>query len=127
MTAGGAAREKVAAGEHDGTISGTPAYMAPEQLEGRPATIQSDLYALGPVMYELFTGKRAYDTRTVPERLREISSEIATPRWWSATSTRTAARQERFSGCAKSRSLFSTTTVSRQPIPPTLPSSRAAR
>jgi serine/threonine-protein kinase len=69
----------LAAGEDDGTISGTPAYMAPEQLEGQPATVQSDLYALGLVMYELFTGKRAHNARTLPERVREISSQITTP------------------------------------------------
>jgi hypothetical protein len=69
----------LAAGEDDGTISGTPAYMAPEQLEGQPATIQSDLYALGLVMYELFTGKRAHSARTLPERVRDITSEITTP------------------------------------------------
>ncbi len=69
----------LAAGEDDGTISGTPAYMAPEQLEGAPATIQSDLYALGLVMYELFTGKRAHNARTLPERLRDSSSQIRTP------------------------------------------------
>jgi Protein kinase domain len=69
----------LAAGEDDGTISGTPAYMAPEQLEGQPATVQSDLYALGLVMYELFTGKRAHSSRTMPERVRELSSQITTP------------------------------------------------
>ena len=69
----------LAAGEDDGTISGTPAYMAPEQLEGEAATVQSDLYALGLVMYELLTGKRAHNARTMPERIRDISSEIATP------------------------------------------------
>src|SRR5688572_7034892 len=69
----------LAAGEDDGTISGTPAYMAPEQLEGAPATVQSDLYALGLVMYELFTGKRAHNARTLPERLRDSSSQIRTP------------------------------------------------
>src|SRR5687768_2783926 len=69
----------LAAGEDDGTISGTPAYMAPEQLEGAPATIQSDLYALGLVMYELFTGKRAHNARTLPERMRDSTSEIKTP------------------------------------------------
>ncbi|HYO76268.1 MAG TPA: serine/threonine-protein kinase, partial [Thermoanaerobaculia bacterium] len=65
--------------ESDGTISGTPAYMAPEQLEGQPATVQSDLYALGLVMYELFTGKRAFNARSLMERARDISGEIATP------------------------------------------------
>jgi serine/threonine protein kinase len=37
---------------------GTPAYMAPEQFAGKDASIQSDLYALGLVLYEVFTGKR---------------------------------------------------------------------
>jgi serine/threonine protein kinase len=40
--------------------SGTPAYMAPEQLEGREVTMLSDIYALGLVLYEIFTGKRAF-------------------------------------------------------------------
>jgi hypothetical protein len=69
----------LAAGEDDGTISGTPAYMAPEQLSGEPATVQSDLYALGLVMYELFTGKRAHNARSLHERVRDITSEITTP------------------------------------------------
>jgi hypothetical protein len=69
----------LAAGEDDGTISGTPAYMAPEQLEGQQATVQSDLYSLGLVMYELFTGKRAHSARTMPERMRDLSSDIRTP------------------------------------------------
>jgi serine/threonine protein kinase/tetratricopeptide (TPR) repeat protein len=41
-------------------ILGTPAYMAPEQLEGRPATNASDIYALGLVIYEMVTGGRAF-------------------------------------------------------------------
>jgi len=63
----------------NGVIAGTPAYMAPEQFEGNPATVQSDLYALGLVMYELFTGKRAHGARTLPERVRDSTSEITTP------------------------------------------------
>jgi hypothetical protein len=65
--------------DDDGTIAGTPAYMAPEQLQGQQATVQSDLYALGLVMYELFTGKRVHSGRTLPERVRELTSDITTP------------------------------------------------
>src|SRR5579863_7969838 len=41
-------------------LLGTPAYMAPEQLEGKPATNASDIYALGLVIYEMLTGERAF-------------------------------------------------------------------
>jgi predicted Ser/Thr protein kinase len=47
--------------------NGTPAYMAPEQLEGREVTVQSDLYALGLVFHEMFTGKAAHEAETVAE------------------------------------------------------------
>jgi len=40
--------------------SGTPAYMSPEQLAGKEVTTRSDIYALGLVLYEVFTGKRAF-------------------------------------------------------------------
>ncbi len=41
--------------------AGTPIYMAPEQLEGKEVSVKSDLYALGLVLHELFTGKRVFD------------------------------------------------------------------
>jgi len=47
--------------------AGTPAYMAPEQLEGREQTVKTDLYSLGLVLYELFTSKKAFEARTIGE------------------------------------------------------------
>ena len=56
--------------------AGTPAYMAPEQFSGTDASIQSDVYALGLVLYEVFTGKRAFGSTGVTElrRAHEHSS-----------------------------------------------------
>ncbi len=54
--------------------NGTPAYMAPEQLRGAEVTAKSDIYALGLVLYELFTGKRPYDAKTIQEMLRQQES-----------------------------------------------------
>src|SRR5580692_1525653 len=50
--------------------NGTPAYMAPEQLAGREVTMQSDIYSLGLVLYEVFTGKRAFEASTLAELVR---------------------------------------------------------
>jgi len=61
-----------------GELSGTPAYMAPEQLAGRPASVKSDLYALGLVLYEVATGKRAFDAPTLAEMRRKHESETPT-------------------------------------------------
>ncbi len=50
--------------------SGTPAYMAPEQLAGEEVTVKSDIYSLGLLLYEVFTGKTAFDGRTLEEIVR---------------------------------------------------------
>ena len=44
-----------------GQILGTLQYMSPEQLQGRPADARSDLFSLGAVLYEMLTGKRAFE------------------------------------------------------------------
>ncbi|MEE8367410.1 MAG: serine/threonine-protein kinase [Thermoanaerobaculia bacterium] len=59
--------------------AGTPAYMAPEQWAGKEVTVKSDLYALGLVLYELFTGQSPYAGKS--------RAEIAALQQESATST----------------------------------------
>ena len=68
------------AGTVDDIRTGTPAYMAPEQLAGREVTARSDIYALGLVLFELFTGKRAFEARSITELIRlHESDSLATP------------------------------------------------
>ena len=60
--------------------AGTPAYMAPEQWAGKEVTVQSDLYALGLVLYELFTGQAVYSGKTPAEILKlQQESSPTTP------------------------------------------------
>ncbi len=58
---------------------GTPAYMAPEQVAAKPATPQSDLYALGIILYEALTGVRPFDGDTPEQIFDRIRSGRFTP------------------------------------------------
>jgi len=65
----------------DEARAGTPAYMAPEQIDGLEQTIKSDIYSLGLVLYELFTGRRAFEAATLNEliKLRRSDTTPTTP------------------------------------------------
>ena len=52
-------------------VAGTPAYMSPEQTKGKEVTTKSDLYSLGLVLYEIFTGKQAFAADTLHEMMRK--------------------------------------------------------
>jgi serine/threonine-protein kinase len=66
-----------AAGEITGdeARAGTPAYMSPEQLDGRDVGVRSDVYALGLVLYELFSGQPAFPGRTMEDIARRRDSQ----------------------------------------------------
>jgi len=55
-----------------GLILGTAAYMSPEQAKGRPADTRSDVWAFGCVLYEMLTGKRAFDGDDVSDTLASV-------------------------------------------------------
>ena len=58
-----------------GTILGTFQYMAPEQVEGREADARSDIFALGAVLYEMFTGRTAFHGQSQASLLGAILKE----------------------------------------------------
>jgi len=64
-----------------GSFLGTPAYMAPEQAEGKPVDRRSDIYALGLVLYEMFTGQAAFSGDTpLAVALKQIRETPLPPR-----------------------------------------------
>ena len=67
-------------------MMGTPAYMAPEQFAGGEVTQRSDVYALGLILYETFTGKRAFTASSLEEVIEAHRTDTAptSPSTWVA-------------------------------------------
>src|SRR5271157_1404732 len=64
-----AGQEGVPASTQTASLAGTPGYLAPEQIEGRPADTRSDIFAFGCILYELLSGRRAFPGETITAAL----------------------------------------------------------
>ena len=62
-----------------GVILGTAAYMSPEQAKGKPVDKRADVFAFGCVLYELLTGKRAFEGETITETIAKVLE--SEPNW----------------------------------------------
>jgi tRNA A-37 threonylcarbamoyl transferase component Bud32/HAMP domain-containing protein len=62
-----------------GLMLGTPRYMSPEQATGDPVDGRSDLFAVGVILYEMITGKKAFDADTMPALIMQIINRDPLP------------------------------------------------
>src|SRR6185503_17090721 len=62
-----------------GDILGTPSYMSPEQVRDQPSDHRTDIFALGAILYEMLTGKRAFDGPSHADRMTAILTKEPPP------------------------------------------------
>lgn len=80
-----------------GVILGTAAYMSPEQAKGKEADKRTDIWALGCLLYECLTGKRAFEGETVSETIASILKDD--PEWKKLSSSTPSHIQELLRRC----------------------------
>ncbi len=86
-------------GTREGVILGTASYMSPEQARGRPADKRADVWAFGIVLYEMLTGRAAFEGETVSDVLAKV---IEREPDWSALPASTPVRlRELLRRCAR--------------------------
>jgi serine/threonine protein kinase len=110
------------------TVIGTPGYMAPEQSQGKSVDQRTDLYALGLILYECLTGRRAFAGATPVEvALKQIKERPVPPRQLlSATPPHLEAIVMRCLEKEPSRRFVSAAELQRALTPPSEPSRRSA-
>jgi len=64
---------------HPGTVMGTVGYMSPEQASGEPLDFRSDQFSLGSIVYEMTTGRKAFQRKTAAETMSAIIREEPEP------------------------------------------------
>ena len=106
----GVARMQSQQTTHTGSLTGTPNYMAPEQIQGKPCAPASDQFSLAVIAYELLTGQKPFSADSVPAVLYKIiEMHPITPRHWNPSLSAEVAHalgkalskspQERFRNC----------------------------
>lgn len=75
----GIARSMEMATNLTGSMVGTPAYMSPEQVSGKPVDFRTDIYSLGLMLYEMFTGSQAFQADTAMAVALKQVQEIPAP------------------------------------------------